>query len=80
VNRVINGETITPDMIASISYEQEMFDAQPGPLAIGRGVKPTYGPVMVPTGLVIVRIALKDGRRLVDYETLSDYASARNPA
>lgn len=69
MNRVINGETITPEMISSISYEQEMFDAQPGPLAIGRGEKPTHGPVMTPTGLVMVRIVLKDGRRLVDYES-----------
>jgi len=69
VNRVINGETITPDMIDSISYEVETFDAQPGTMAIGRGAKPTYGPVMVPTGLFIVTIVMKDGRRLTDYES-----------
>ncbi len=61
---IIAGETITEDMVASMATEAEWMDAQPGPLGLALGEKPTHGPKMIQTGIVWTTLHLRDGRTL----------------
>lgn len=67
---VIDGETITSDMVRRIATDAELIDVQPGPMGLLRGEEPTHGPKMVRSGLLIHHLHLTDGRTVITYGSL----------